>query len=57
MHPNQPQGRRAFESPFREDPAPQPPGSRMQDRTRYAGRAMLAAFVLLVAIVALILLL
>jgi hypothetical protein len=29
----------------------------MQDRTRYAGRAMLAAFVLLVAIVALILLL
>lgn len=57
MTTNEPQGRRAFDSPFQEDPAPQPHESRMQDRTRSAGRAMLAAFVLLVAIVALILLL
>ena len=54
MNPNEPQGRRAFESPFREDPAPQLPENRMQDRTRSAVNAMLAAFVLLAAIVALI---
>jgi hypothetical protein len=54
MNPNEPQGRRAFESPFREDPAPQPPENRMQDRTRSAVNAMLAAFVLLAAIVAVI---
>jgi hypothetical protein len=57
MQPNDPRGRRAFESPFREDPAPQAPESRMRDRTHYIGKAMLAAFVLLLAIVALILLL
>jgi hypothetical protein len=57
MHPNDPQGRRAFESPVREDPAPQAPESRKRDRTRYIGKPLLAAFVLLVVIIALILLL
>jgi hypothetical protein len=57
MHPNDPPGRRAFESPFRDDPAPQTLEGRVRDRTRHIGKALLAAVVLLVAIVALILLL
>lgn len=57
MDPQTPQGRRAFESPYREDPAAQPPDGGGRDRTRYAGRAMLASVVLLAAIAALIVLL
>jgi hypothetical protein len=56
MHPNEPRDQRAFESPFREDPPPHAPESRMRDRTRHIGK-LLAAFALLVAIVVLILLL
>lgn len=57
MDPQTPQGRRAFESPHREDPAAQPPDGGGRYRTRHAGRAVLASVVLLAAIVALIVLL
>jgi len=57
MHPHTPQDRRAFESPEWTPPAPQNDGSQKEDRTRSAGRAMLASFLVLVAIVALVVLL
>ncbi|MGI8781273.1 MAG: hypothetical protein ACR2L8_14125 [Solirubrobacteraceae bacterium] len=57
MHPHTPQDRRAFESPDWTPPTPESDRSRIENRTRYAGRAMLGSFLLLVAIVALILLL
>ncbi len=55
MHPQTPpQGRRAFES--WDEPDAQP-ASRAPERDKSAARAMLAAFLVLVVIVALILLL
>jgi hypothetical protein len=51
--PRQAPPHRAFESPFREDRAPAPAA---RQRTRYAGRATLAAVVLLAIVAALILL-
>lgn len=58
MHPHAPQDRRAFESPEWTPPEPQIDHTRIEDRNRwYQGRAMLASFLLLVAIVALIVLL
>jgi len=56
VHPQTPQGRRAFESPDWDDPAAQP-ASRAPERDKSAARAMLASFLALVVIVALILLL
>ncbi len=57
MHPHTPQDRRAFESPDWSEPAPQSDRSRIEDRTRHSGTAMLVSFLLLVAIVVMIALL
>ena len=54
VHPQTPQGRRAFES--WDDPVAQPAG-RAPEREESAARAMYAAFLVLVVIVALVLLL
>jgi hypothetical protein len=58
MHPQTPQDRRAFESPDWTAPEPQNDHTRIEDRSRwFQGRAMLATFLLLIAIFALIVLL
>jgi len=57
MNPHTPQDRRAFESPDWTSPASESDRTRIEDRTRYAGTAMIVSVLVLVAIVALILLL
>ena len=57
MHPHTPQDRRAFESPDWTAPEPASERSRIEDRTRYSGTAMLLSVLLLVAIVVLVALL
>ena len=54
MHPHTPQDRRAFESPDWTPPEPQADRTRIEDRTRYSGTAMMLSVLLLVAIVVLI---
>ena len=56
MHPQTPQGRRAFESPDWDEPVAQP-ASRAPERDKTAARALLGSVLVLVVIVALILLL
>jgi hypothetical protein len=54
MHPHTPQDRRAFEKPDWKANEPQSERTRIEDRTRYSGTAMLVSILLLVAIFVLV---
>jgi len=54
MHPHTPQDQRAFEQPDWKANEPQSERTRIEDRTRYSGTAMLVSVLLLVAIVVLV---
>ena len=54
MHPHTPQDERAFERPDWKANEPQSERTRIEDRTRYSGTALLVSILLLVAIFVLV---